>query len=77
MSDTNPTSPPTDTATATPPPVASEEPPVQAAVSKKCIVCGYEGPEPICPKDQMLMEEKCLKCNRCKSDCVCELNDAK
>lgn len=92
MSDTNPTQPPSDISTTTPPvvspeppkdpidtpattpPVVSPEPPKDPVVNKKCIVCGYEGPEPVCPKEQMLMEEKCPKCNRCKSDCICEIN---
>lgn len=70
MSDTNPTQPLSDSTT----PVASSEPLKDTNAGKKCIVCGYEGPESVCPKDKMLMEEKCSNCNRCKSDCICNFS---
>ncbi len=41
----------------------------------KCIVCGYEGPEKVCIKCGMLMEEKCPVCYRTLSDCICHMND--
>lgn len=59
---------------ATPPPEPVSDIPNSNAPQKICESCGYEGAQPVCSHCGIPMAEKCLNCNRSKSECVCFLN---